>query len=361
MVGGLADWFAVTALFRHPLGLKIPHTNLIPENQSRIAEGVARYIDSEFLQRDTLISQLRRVDVADKIAALLNNEKNREKMADGLMKFIPRVLDGRRDGVIVAAVTAGLRRGVADLDLRPVFARLTSDVVRSDDLIQLINSLGNNAQAWLNTNRSMILQSVEEGSPWWVPDFVDRRLADGLINSGIKLLKSAQEADTKEGKALRQWLSNLPGQVERSDILGTKIVSILNKFLSGQEVESITRSIWTDIKKMINGDLTAEESNIRAALLTFLESISSDILDSVEIRRRINSTVEAFFVENIPKWRVEICSYIEQTLSKQDPNVFSRRLELQVGKDLQFIRINGTVFGAIIGIALHWVNSNIVH
>ena len=194
MVGGLADWFAVTALFRRPLGLPIPHTNLITENQSRIARGVAEYIDREFLQRETLIAQLRRINIADKIAASFDDSANRERVVDGLMKFIPRALEGRRDSVLVNTIIAGLRHGFVGTDLRPALARLTSGVVGSDDLIQLLNSLCGSARRLLDKNRSMILERFAKGSPWWVPRFVDQRLAEGLIASGMELLELSSEA-----------------------------------------------------------------------------------------------------------------------------------------------------------------------
>ena len=108
MVGGVADWFAVTALFRHPLGLPIPHTGLIPRNQPRIAEGVAEYIDSEFLERETLVSQLRRLDVAAKLSSVLDQPENRARFVDGIMNFIPRLIQGR-DGKIADAISASIR------------------------------------------------------------------------------------------------------------------------------------------------------------------------------------------------------------------------------------------------------------
>lgn len=356
MIGGLADWFAVTALFRRPLGLPIPHTNLIANNQLRIAQGVARYIDSQFLERGALTNQIRSIDIADRISALLNDKANQERIADGLMKFIPRALEGRRDGVIVEAITAGLRKGLAESDLRPVFRRLTRDIVNSDDLLHLLNSLCRDAQNSIEAHRPQILEKIEKESHWYIPAFFDRKFADGLISAGIKLLEAIQDPETDEGKALRKWLSNLPAQVEHSEMLGPKLFDVVRRFLSGREVESIVGSVWNNTKMMINSDIAAEESHIRAALLSFLDSISSETLDSVAFRKRINETIGSFIVEKIPGWCEKVCKIISETLADKKPEEFSESIELQIGKELQYIRINGTIIGALIGVVLYWLN-----
>lgn len=355
MVGGIADWFAVTALFRHPLGLPIPHTRLIPRNQARIADGVATYIDREFLQHDVLVTRLRRFDIAERLSRLLDSEETRKKLIDGLMRFLPRVLDERANPGVLEAVATAIRSGLANGDIRPTVARLVRHAIEHPDFGRLLDDVLDKAIEWLEENREEIRERVGARSYWFVPRFVDRKIADKTVGGLNELLEALEDRDSSERAELDRWLKTLPASIAEPGGGFELLPEVIRKILDHEETSRIVAGALTTIKNTMLTDLQDPDSKIRAAFDTVAKSLA-DQLDSLALRRDINMAVEAFFAENVPAWRDEVRSFIVEILGRQQPEEFARRIELQVGKDLQFIRINGTIFGALVGAAIHFAN-----
>jgi len=355
MVGGIADWFAVTALFRHPLGLPIPHTRLIPRNQARIAEGVATYIDREFLQHDVLASRLRRFDIAERISRLLDSEDTRRKLIDGLMRFLPRMLDERSQPGVLEAVATAIRSGIASSDIRPAIARLVYHAIDHPDFAKLVDDLLERGIDWLEENREEIRERVGARSYWFIPRFVDRHIADKTVGSVTDLLEALEDQTSPERGELDRWLATLPDSIERAEGGLERLPEVIKRVLDHPDTSRIVAGALTALKNTMLADLQDPQSRIRTALDTVGKSLA-DQLDSPALRRDINAAVAAFFMENVPAWREEVRGFIVETLNRQQPEAFARRIELQVGKDLQFIRINGTIFGGLVGAAIHFVN-----
>ncbi len=355
LVGGIADWFAVTALFRHPLGLPIPHTRLIPKNQARIADGVASYIDREFLQHDVLVSRLRRFDIAERLSRLLDSEETRKKLIDGLMRFLPRVLDERNNPGVLEAVATAIRSGLANSDIRPTVARLARHAVEHPDFARLVDDVLEKAIDWLEENREGIRERVGARSYWFVPRFVDRKIADKTVGGVTDLLEALEDPQSSERAELDRWLKTLPASIAASGGGFERLPDVITKILDHEETSRIVAGALATLKNTMLSDLQDPNSKIRAAFDTVAKSLA-DQLDSLALRRDINASVEAFFAENVPAWRDEVRGFIGEILGRQKPEEFARRIELQVGKDLQFIRINGTIFGALVGAGIHFVN-----
>ena len=355
MVGGIADWFAVTALFRHPLGLPIPHTRLIPRNQARIAEGVATYIDREFLQHDVLASRLQRFDIAERIGRLLDSEDTRRKLIDGLMRFLPRMFDERAQPGVLEAVATAIRSGIAGSDIRPAVARLVRHAINHPDFGRLVDDLIERGIDWLEENREEIRERVGARSYWFVPRFVDRHIADKTVGGLSDLLETLEDPDSPERAELDRWLKTLPGSIERSEGGLERLPEVIKRVLDHPDTSRVVAGGLTALKNTMLADLEDPQSRIRVAFDIVAKSLA-DQLDSPALRRDINAAVEAFFTENVPAWREEVRGFITETLNRQQPEAFARRIELQVGKDLQFIRINGTIFGGLVGAAIHFVN-----
>jgi len=355
LIGGLADWFAVTALFRHPLGLPIPHTNLVPRNQARIAEGVARYIDNEFLRRETLIEQLRKIDIAERIAGILREPRDRARLVDAMLRILPGLL--RRDETALRhALTSVVHEGLRRADLRPMAARLLRSVVESPELPHLIRGVCEHAASLLEARREWIAARVGEQRRWFIPRFIDRRLTDRFISGVIEHLETLEDPDTDEGRGLRLWLMGLPELVEQSEGIADRLIEAVKRALSGPELGHMIGDLWTELRDTSIGDIQSQSSHIRATLDGMAAQLAEEF-NKPPLRREINASVEALLADNVPVWRERIRGFISDTLTKQPPREFARRLEFQVGPDLQFIRINGTIVGCLVGLAIHYVNT----
>ncbi len=355
LIGGLADWFAVTALFRRPLGLPIPHTALIPRNQARIAEGVARYIDNEFLRREMLIEQLRKLDMAAHLARLFDDPRDRARLVDGIARLLPRLIEGGDDAPIRQALIAAAGEGLGRADLRPVAARLVRGLVEGGELAALIEEACEQMKATLVARRDWLIERVGERTRWYVPRFVDRRLTDSFVSGAIEHLDRLKDPGSEEGGELRRWLGALPERIERSQGAASRLFELVRAALGGPELGHVAGLLWTEMRRIFLADLAAPQSRTCATLDVIAAQFAVE-LARPPVRREINAAVEAVLAENVALWRERIRGFVAETLIRQTPRDFARRLELQVGPDLQFIRINGTAVGCLVGVALHFLN-----
>ncbi|QJE71785.1 DUF445 domain-containing protein [Aerophototrophica crusticola] len=355
MVGGLADWFAVTALFRRPLGLPIPHTALVPRNRDRIADGIAAYIDREFLAPTMLVEQLRRMDLAARLSGLLAGETSRDRVADLVVGMLPALLREEREAAIRGTLTRALRRGLAGVDLRFAIARVLRAVVESEALEGLIGELTERAMLMVEDRRAWLQDAVAERSRWWIPKAVDRRVAGNMADAAIGHLFDLRSPHSEVGRDLRRWLAELPDEIEQGSPLGEKLTSIVNAALSESSFAQLVGNAVGTLREMALEDLAKPDGRIREVVAAALGSLAEQ-LDDADLRARINSSIEEAFVAAIPRWRQNIQAFVSGTLRAQDVEDFTRRLELRVGRDLQYIRINGTLLGAVIGGVLYVLN-----
>ncbi|MEA1649160.1 DUF445 domain-containing protein [Nitrospirillum sp. BR 11164] len=356
LVGGLADWFAVTALFRHPLGVPVPHTALVPQNRDRIADGIATYIDSEFLAPDRLRGQVQRLNAADQLARALADPANRAQLADLALASLPRLLSRGRARGQEAALREALARaameGLRAMDMRPMVARLLRDAINSPLFEALIQEVSDYGVVLIHGSRSHIRDAVANRSKWWMPRTLDRSLADQVTDALAGHLFDLRSPHSEAGHALRQWLAEIPDRILDGDPLGDRLASVLRNAVDIKTLRLLLHHLIGRLKSAALEDAAKPDGVLRDALDAMLLSLAQE-LEQPATRARLDAAVEGAFLAAIPGWRVSIRSFITDTLKAQDAADFARRLEEGVGKDLQFIRINGTVLGALIGAALY--------
>lgn len=355
MIGGLADWFAVTALFRRPLGLPIPHTALVPRNRDRIADGIARYIDREFLEPAPLVEQLRRMDLASRVARLLDDPATRARVTDVVVGFLPSLLKDGQDTAIRGTLTTALKRGLADVDLRQSLARLLRAVFESKEMEGVIQDLAERLIHLIHTRTPAIQDTISRKSPWWVPGFVDAKLAGGVANGVMAHLYDLRDPTTGPGRDLRRWLMELADGIERGSPLGERLTGALHKVLEDESFGQLVQNAIGTLRTMALDDMADPEGRIRRTVERVVASVDEQ-MDDPDLRARVNQSLEAAFVAAIPRWRRRIRTFVTGTLKAQDVGDFTRRLEARVGKDLQYIRINGTILGGLIGGVLYLLN-----
>lgn len=355
LVGGLADWFAVTALFRRPLGLPIPHTALVPRNRDRIADGIAAYIDREFLEPAPLLDQVRGMDLAGRLARLLQEPDNRDRLAAVLVGLLPSFLGEDKDAAIKGALTRALKRGLEDVDLRQSLARLVRAVVESREMEAVIQDMVERLIHLIHSRTPAIQDTISRKSPWWVPGFVDAKLAGGVADGVMAHLYDLRDPNTGPGRDLRRWLSELADGIEQGSPLGERLTGALRRVLEDESFGRIIQNVVATLRGMALEDMADPQGRIRAGADRIVASLAEQ-MDAPALRAQVNDGLERAFVAAIPRWRRRIQGFVSGTLKAQDVGDFTRRLEARVGKDLQYIRINGTILGAAIGGALYLLN-----
>jgi uncharacterized membrane-anchored protein YjiN (DUF445 family) len=348
VVGGLADWFAVTAIFRRPLGLPIPHTALIPDSQPRIATGLATYIEREFLEAGMLAERLNKADVSNWVEHFLSDASNRAKAVDAIVGELPRLLARHRDMSVIPALATALRHAISGADLRPLALRTIKEAIRSPATGKLVGEIAELGRALVQKHRPDVTLAIGRGLGWWSPGAVDRKLAEGVCNAADEYLAALMVEASNERLRFDQWIKTLPAEMENNPEKLERAIIAAKTTLNDPQINMLVGLIWNEARDAALTDLTSKDSKIRAGLDALLVQVAQE-LDSNAMRRELNARLERLLVTNVPVWRTEITSFIKSSLGRYDPVSFARKLELEVGADLQIIRISGTIIGCFLG------------
>lgn len=355
MIGGLADWFAVTALFRRPLGLPIPHTALVPRNRDRIADGIAAYIDKEFLEPGMLVEQIRRMDPASRLGRLLADPAARDKLTDLVVGLLPGLLRADQEAAIRQTLITAVSDGMARADLRPVLAQGLRSLMRSETVEPLIAELADRLIDFVHTRRGWLQEVVTGRSRWWMPSAVDKTLANTMADALLGHLYDLRTPNSPAGQDLRRWLEALPDEVEQGGPLAERLLAATRRLLGPESLGPLVTEALDGLRRAALADMGRPDGRIRDLVSGAIGSAAGQ-LDDPTLRERINHSVELAFQGSIPRWREAIRGFITGTLKAQDVDQFTDKLEQRVGRDLQFIRINGTILGAAIGGLLFVLN-----
>lgn len=356
MIGGLADWFAVTALFRRPLGLPIPHTALVPRNRDRIADGIAAYIDREFLEPTMLVEQVRRMDPAAHLADLLADAADRERMVDVIAGLLPGILSQQGEAPLLRALGQALGAGLFQADLRPVLAGALRLLVNSEAMEPLLREVADRLIHLVHGQRGWVEAAVAGKSRWWMPSSVDKSLADTISEAIMGHLWDLRSPHAPAGRELRDWLKSLPDEVEKGSELAQRLLEALRQFAEPAAAGPLLQEVLAGLRDAALTDLSRPDGHLRAVLRAVAMSLAGAMREA-PVRDRLNHAVEQAFTSTLPRWRLAIRDFVAGRLKAQDVGEFTRRLELRVGRDLQYIRINGTLLGAAIGGVLYLLNN----
>jgi uncharacterized membrane-anchored protein YjiN (DUF445 family) len=353
MVGGLADWFAVTAIFRHPLGIPIPHTAIVPTRKDRIGRSLGNFVQKHFLTRDVLMRHLAGIQIARRLATWASRPENARVIATQIASGVARaaeVLPGEdvRDAIHTSLVTRGRETQVAPI-LREVLSYVAADgrhQVLLDRALELVAGL-------VHQNRDAIRERVGTETPWWVPTVIDEKLYQKIVNGVERLLAEVREQPdhpvrVQFDRVLDDFIEGLkhsPEMIERAE-------RAKEKLLEAPVVAELSGSLWDSTRRSLlryadpNGPSPAPlERGITAAA----EAVLANDTLLAEIDASINNAI----VNAVERYRPEIAALIERTVAEWDAEDATRRIEVAVGRDLQFIRINGTLVGGLVGLLLY--------
>ena len=352
MVGACADWFAVVALFRHPLGMPIPHTAVVPENKKRIGAALGRFITNNFLSPRVAMARLSSVDVAGLAALWLADERNARAVAAGAARLIPAALDLVPKAAIDEWVALAARRGIEAVPFAPLASHALS-VLWAEGAGQTLLDQGLDFfAAALERNKATIARHVSQRSSRFIPKWVDDMIAAKVINGVAETLREMREPDhpwrDEANVLVEKWIDDLahdPGMRARGEALKQDILA--NPVFADQ-----AQALWEKLEAALMDDLPRKSEAVVAWLAASASALGR-WLDADEARRaRINRRLRLFALRTILPRRAEIGAYISAVVDNWDTATLVERLELQVGRDLQYIRINGTLVGGLVGLVI---------
>jgi uncharacterized membrane-anchored protein YjiN (DUF445 family) len=357
MVGGIADWFAVTALFRHPLGIPIPHTAIVASRKDRIGTALGNFVQRNFLTRDVVAGKIAALKLGDRAAHWLARPENSRRLARHAAHGLSGAAGVMRDEDVQEMVDRGIVSRLRHMQAAPLMARLFELMTTGGRHQALLDDALRLAARFLYENEAMIREKVKAESPWWVPGAVDSRVGDKIV-SGVEKTLVAVAADP--GHPLRQRYDEA---VDRFVVSLRENPETIARFeqikldvLAHPGVADFSRDVWGDVKTKLAtyAERLADDAEKEPDQLEqWLAGLGQKVLEDPVLSAKVNGWIVEIVSYSVEQAREEVAKLISATVAAWDADATSRKIELQIGRDLQFIRINGTIVGGLVGLILY--------
>ena len=354
MAGGVADWFAVTALFRRPLGLPIPHTALIVERKDQFAATLGQFVQENFLNADVLAERIRSTRLVPRLAAWLAGEASAAGLAGHAADLVVTVAENLRDEDVQRVLTAELTRAVDAVEVAPLAGRALRVIIAGGHHAGLFNAIVSGADRYLADHYAELGELFAAESPRWVPDAVYRRLFDRMYTR-LRQRLAAMAADPADQTRLQfeAWIVGLPDRLETSPELRERGERLKREVLGSAVLRDWSSSLWRKVKEGLRTQAADPDSELRRRLADVLVATGRRLGSDRRLADGLDRMVESGARALADQFHDELAGLVTGTIERWDAAETSSQLELLLGRDLQYIRINGTVVGAAVGLALH--------
>ena len=357
MVGGIADWFAVVALFRHPLGIPIWHTAIIPTKKNEIGENLGNFVSEEFLNREKLEIKLEEFNFATKASDWLSQEENANKIASLVaVNVIPGVLRTIKDEDIKRFIQIQFKEKLEGINFGDWVALALEPLQKGQFKDQLLTNLLEVMAKELSNNKDLIRKKVKESTPFLSFGLADKSISEGVFNGLYDFLNEAKKPESTIRLKIDDYINDFLHKVKNSEEMRVKINTVILGFVGKKEVQDYINGIWDEIKLSITNDLEkGDESSIKNSISGLIQTFGNGIKEDTIMIDKINNFIKNDLLSMLLNNKKVIGDLISSTVKSWDGEEVSEKLELEIGKDLQYIRINGTLVGGLIGLVIYAV------
>ena len=357
MVGGLADWFAVTALFRHPLGLAIPHTAIVVERKDQFGATLAGFMRESFLTREVLVERVRAAGVVERLGGWLSKEENAARVAAEAADAAVAGADLLKDDDVHRALEDLVRDRIEAVELAPLAGRALRFFTAGGRHEEVLDAALQGLDRYLGAHGQELRKQLGSKSPWWLPGAVEDRIFDRLLEGARAVL---QDMAVDRGHDLRRQfdarLRLLAAELETSVDLRERGERLKHDLLSQPQVREWVASLWADAKGQLRAQACDDHSPLRRRMVGGIIAAGRRLQDDRDLAATVQTAIERAVGYVADHFDGDIAAFISGTIARWDAEETASRLELLLGPDLQFVRINGTVVGAAAGLALHAVS-----
>ncbi|HEX3866072.1 MAG TPA: DUF445 domain-containing protein [Gemmatimonadaceae bacterium] len=358
MVGGLADWFAVTALFRHPLGIPIPHTAIVPAKKDRVGRTLGAFVQRNFLTREVIEHRLRAIHVGQRLAEWLADPENARTISRSAATAMSSAAQVLRDEDVQDVIDRGLADRVRSMHLAPLLARILSVMTeggRHQDVLDEVIAL---ASRVVTDNSEIIRERIERETPWWIPNAVDEKIYK-RVSGGIQRLLTEMSADPNHQLRARfdESLQSFIVRLNTSPEFAARVDAWKEEFLDNDAARKFSASMWHDAKAALARYASNPDATAPNVVENALTGFGAKALDDAELLAKMDAFAVDIAVFLLARYQDEVADLIASTVASWDPELTSRRVELAIGRDLQFIRINGTIVGGLAGMVIYLISS----
>lgn len=353
VIGGLADWFAVTALFRHPLGLPIPHTALLPNRKKELGRSLQSFVATNFLSESVIRDKITRVAVGDRLARWLADPDHAARVVNEAATIVRGAVSVLRDEDVQRLLEKVVIGQLERQQLGPPAGRLLSAFAEQGSQHRLLDVALDKATEWLTTHREQMLRVVSEQAPGWTPRFIDNKVAGRVHAEVLRFLAEVRtDPRHKFRQTLDDYLTKLADDLQHDPATMARAEQVKTRLLSHPELRHAVAGLWAATKRMILEAADDPHHELREQAVHGVVALGMRLREDDALREKIDRWVENAGTHLVTTYRDDVTAVISDTVDRWDARDTARKVELQVGRDLQYIRINGTVVGSMAGLLL---------
>ena len=357
MVGALADWFAVTALFNYPLGIKIPHTNLIENSKEKIGDNLGNFVVDNFLSPQNIRPYIQKIKISNFVGDWLSKERNQENLMKEISNIVLDILNKLDDQEVISFIGRKAKEMSDDLKINQMIGNGLEYILDKKDHQRFITNLSKQIKEYVLNNQEMVKERVKSESYFLIPKFVDNNIAEKITNG---LSKYFEEVELDENHSLRkeitQKLYEFSTEIKTEEKWVEEFRTIKDDFLKDEKITQYSTDIWNSIKRSLSKELEEEHSPLKNYLQKNLAELSENLKTDPIFQNKIDHWIQVTAYKYILKNTHQFGALISSTVGTWEGKDLSKKLELEVGKDLQFIRVNGTLVGGLVGLIIYTVS-----
>ena len=357
MIGGLADWFAVTALFKHPLGIPIPHTAIIRKKKDQLGTSLGSFVGDNFLAPDVVSEKVQSAQIPLRLGTWLAEPRNAERVAAESSTLLHGVVGVLNDEDITQVIDNTIVRRLADPQWGPPIGRVLDELIKENRQLPLIDMLAERAHQWALSSQDTIDRVISRDSPTWSPKFVDTLLGEKIYKEIVEFTWKVRSNPQHELRlAANKFLVDYAHDLQHDPATIEKAESLKSQIMGREEITSLAAATWKVAKRLITESVDDPSSTLRVKIKENVESWGARIRDDDVLRDKVDGWLLGGARYVAANYADEITTILTDTVARWDAEEASSKIELQVGRDLQCIRINGTVVGALAGLTIYTVS-----
>ncbi len=357
MVGAIADWFAVTALFRHPLGLPIPHTALIPRRKDQLAQGLEEFFGENFLQEGIIRDRIAAATVSLRVGRWLRVPANARRVVEEASDVAAIGLGKVRDEHVESLVRDALVPRFREEPIAPLLGSLLDETLRDDLHHALVDLALRELHDWLVANPDTVAEVLVERAPWWTPPRLNERVSSRIHVELVRWVADIRDDPRHQARAaLDSMLAQLAHDLLEDPDTQARTERFKERLLDHPQVLASATSLWNALRRVLTSSLQDPDGALRQRLLVEVHAFAERLVDDPTLRGRIDGMAADAAVFAVERYGEELTAVITHTIERWDGREAARRIELHVGRDLQFIRINGTIVGGLVGVLIHTIS-----
>ncbi|MEV0435176.1 DUF445 family protein [Nocardia sp. NPDC050413] len=362
MVGALADWFAVTALFKHPLGLPIPHTAIIRKKKDQLGESLGAFVGTNFLAPDVVSARLDAAQISLRVGRWMATPANAARVAQESSTILTAVVGVLRDEDVEQIIDNTIVKRIAEPQWGPPLGRVLSELIADNRQLPLIDLLAERAHQWALGSQETIDRIVLRDAPQWAPKFVNTLLSERIYRELVEFTwKVRSDPEHELRLAATRFLQDFADDLQHDEAMIAKAEKVKAEIMGREQITGMAEATWRAAKRLILESANDPDSTLRRKVAENVQQLGEQLRDDPAMRAKVDGWIDRGARYLVGNYAAEISTLVTDTVARWDADEASRKIELQVGRDLQFIRINGTVVGSLAGLAIYTISQLLFH